>query len=417
MDMALLCAALVARGATEGPYTYTVADGEATITAFDTSWSGPLTIADTLGGCAVTAIGAGGFISCSGLTEVILPDSVGSVDLWAFLSCAGLTNVVVGAGVTNIGDTVWGNCTGLGEVTIPDTVASMGHGVFGGCSALTNATLGAGIRSMGEEVFYGCPLTSLALRNDLAEVDLDLAVGEALPRVRALSVGDGAPTAIGNAAFAGWSGLRTVTVGAGVTNIGDQAFMHCSALTNVVLGSRVRTIGEYAFHNCTGLTRVTIPENVTTIGNSAFYDCPSLASVTIGGGVASMADYAFAQCPGLGTVYFAGPPPASVGTNTFWNTPATLYYLPAFAADWPPVHAGRPTHVWNPAFAALCPGGQIALTVTGTPPLPVALEATTNLAAGPWVRLCTTNLTAGTLILADPAAAGLPARFYRLVGP
>lgn len=35
--MALLCAPWLGRGATEEPYTYTVAGGEATITGFDTS--------------------------------------------------------------------------------------------------------------------------------------------------------------------------------------------------------------------------------------------------------------------------------------------------------------------------------------------------------------------------------------------
>ena len=104
-------------------------------------------------------------------------------------------------------------------------------------------------------------------------------------------------------------------------------------------------IGPYAFDHCAGLTDITIPDSVTGIGGGAFAYCPSLASVMIGEGVARMANYAFAQCPGLRTVYFAGSPPASVGVNTFWNTPATLYYLPAFAADWPPVYAGRPTRV------------------------------------------------------------------------
>lgn len=42
--------------ATEGLYTYTVADRKATITDYSTSGSGALTIASTLGGYPVTAI-------------------------------------------------------------------------------------------------------------------------------------------------------------------------------------------------------------------------------------------------------------------------------------------------------------------------------------------------------------------------
>jgi hypothetical protein len=63
---------------TEGPYTYTVSNGKATITNFDTAYSGALTIPTTIGGFPVTTIGESAFQYCTGLTSVIIPASVTS---------------------------------------------------------------------------------------------------------------------------------------------------------------------------------------------------------------------------------------------------------------------------------------------------------------------------------------------------
>lgn len=55
----------VVSAATEGYYTYTVSNGEATITDVDTSISGDITIPDN-----VTAIGKGAFAWCNNLTRI-----------------------------------------------------------------------------------------------------------------------------------------------------------------------------------------------------------------------------------------------------------------------------------------------------------------------------------------------------------
>ena len=86
---------------------------------------------------------------------------------------------------------------------------------------------------------------------------------------------------IGNSAFAGCSGLTSVTIGSSVTTIGDDAFNNCSGLTSVTIPDSVTSIGDYAFSECSSLKSVTIPNSVTTIGNYAFDGCSNLTSVHI----------------------------------------------------------------------------------------------------------------------------------------
>ena len=72
-------------------------------------------------------------------------------------------------------------------------------------------------------------------------------------------------TSIGNSAFKGCSGLKSVTIPNSVTSIGNYAFYECSGLTSVIIGNSVTSIGDKAFQDCSGLTSVTIPNSVTII--------------------------------------------------------------------------------------------------------------------------------------------------------
>ena len=78
---------------TEGYYTYTVENGEATITDCDISISGEVVLPDTLGGYPVTSIGSWAFENCTGLTSVTIGNSVTSIGKSAFYYCSGLKNI------------------------------------------------------------------------------------------------------------------------------------------------------------------------------------------------------------------------------------------------------------------------------------------------------------------------------------
>ena len=108
--------------------------------------------------------------------------------------------------------------------------------------------------------------------------------------------------AIGDSAFAGCSGLTSITIPDGVTTIGNGAFRACSSLTSITIPDGVTSIGDSAFAVCTSLTSITIPDGVTTIGNGAFNGCSSLTSITIPNGVTSIGGSAFERCSSLTSI-------------------------------------------------------------------------------------------------------------------
>ena len=58
----------------------------------------------------------------------------------------------------------------------------------------------------------------------------------------------------------------------------------------------VSSIGNMAFQGCSGLKSITIPNSVTRIGYRAFYECRGLTSVTIPNSVTSIDMGAFSYC-------------------------------------------------------------------------------------------------------------------------
>ena len=186
-----------------------------------------------------------------------------------FQSCTGLVNIIIPDSVTGIDWEAFENCSSLASITIPNSVTRIYSGrSFIGCSSLTafNVSANNNYYSSSDDgkILYNKDKTTLLAY----------------------------PSATGD-----------VTIPDSVTEIGDDAFYNCDALTSVTIPNSVTEIGDDAFENCGSLTSVTIPDSVTSIGSSAFYDCSSLESVTIGNSVTYIGSCAFYNCSSLESVY------------------------------------------------------------------------------------------------------------------
>lgn len=273
---------LTASAATSGHYTYTVANGKATIENVVSTISGNITIPSTLGGYPVTNIGYGAFYGCTGLTSIAIPNSV-----------------------TSIGEGAFEACTGLTSVTLPNSVTGIGAGTFFGCTGLTSITIPNSVTSIGTSAFYSCKkLTSITIPNSV--------------------------TSIGNGAFEECSGLTSITIPKSVTSIGDGAFFGCTGLTSINIPSSVTSIGYYSFSYCKGLTSIIIPKSVTSIEECAFAECSGLTSVTIPTSVTTIGDCAFFGCNNITDVYYTGSEEQwqkiNIVTNNGALTNSTIHY-------------------------------------------------------------------------------------------
>ena len=295
------------KAATEGVLTYIVSNGEATITACDTSISGELVIPDTLGGYPVGSIGTSAFYGCSSLTRVVIPKGVKSIGEEAFRGCSSLMSIVIPEGLVSIGENAFNGCSKLSSIDIPKEVTSIGTNAFNGCTGL-NSVNTTDIRAWCEIEFGDIISNPCLYSNNLC------LNGE---QITELVIPEGV-ISIGACAFVGCSRLTSVIIPEEVTFVGKHAFSGCSGvkevpiksleawcgiefesatsnpcffsknlclngehITELVIPEGITSIGSYAFSGCSSLTSVVIPKEITNIGKGAFYSCSSLTSMTL----------------------------------------------------------------------------------------------------------------------------------------
>ena len=217
------------------------------------------------------------FEGMSGLSSVILPDTVTSIGDTAFQSCSNLKSINIPNGVTSIDKNTFNGCSSLTEIDIPDSVTTIDSSAFSGCNAVKTLVTGNGLTSL-DYLPITSALESVTIGDSITEIGAEKF--KDFTALTSVTIGSGVTT-IDYSAFSGCTILQTVTIGSGVTSIDYSAFNSCSALKSVIFaeGSRLTAIGGSAFYS-TGLTDITIPASVTTIGYDAFSACSALTSVT-----------------------------------------------------------------------------------------------------------------------------------------
>jgi hypothetical protein len=229
-------------------------------------------------------------------------------------------------------------------------------------------------------------------------------------------------TNIGQGAFE-FSGLTSITIPASVASIGESAFEGCAELTNATIPKGITSIANEMFLLCGSLARVTIASSVTNIGEGAFWYCGSLTNVTIPGSVTSIGTEAFNDCSNLSGVFFTGNPPTIADSTVFGddNSNPVIYYLEG-TDGWSSPFATRQALLWNPQIQTSgtnfgVQSNQFGFNITGTPYIPVVVEACTNLASPVWIPLQAFTLTNGLAYFSEILQTDNSGRYYRISSP
>lgn len=173
-----------------------------------------------------------------------------------FENFTGITGVVIPNTITNISESAFENCTGLKNVTIPDSITNIGERAFYGCTGLKSITLPNSITKISANAFAECTgFSSFTIPDSV--------------------------TTIENDAFRGCRGLREITLSKNLTTIFARTFENCTGLTSIIIPDSVTTIASDsfsagAFYGCSGLRKILIPDSVVNIGSEAFRDCKNL---------------------------------------------------------------------------------------------------------------------------------------------
>lgn len=231
------------------------------------------------------------FSKCTNLKTIDLPDTVTEIGAFAFADCTSLKDFTIPDGIKSIGEEAFYN-SGITSLVVPESVETIDKLAFSHMANLTNATFPA-----------GCGITFSDCKNlKTAKITGNPTVIDNYMFYECSQLTDfeipGSVKKIGYAAFYN-TALKEAVIPAGVTEIDDWAFGECQNLEKAMLPDGLKSIGEAAFYECPELTDSNIPDSVTTLGGYAFSCCPKLKDMTIPDTIDNFGECVFEDTPGV----------------------------------------------------------------------------------------------------------------------
>jgi len=156
--------------------------------------TGSFSIPSTIDEKNVVSIGRGAFENATGITGIVVPDTVKKIENNAFENCTSLSSVDLGS-IESISFDVFKGCTALKEITIPKTLKNTGVSpVFTNCTNLTKITLEDGLTIIPANLCATTGITEIVVPSTVKE--------------------------IGSGAFENCTSLNKITILDGVTDMG-----------------------------------------------------------------------------------------------------------------------------------------------------------------------------------------------------
>ena len=239
-------------------FEYAKIDGEAVITRYY-GVDSKIEIPEEINGMPVTRIYTSAF-SSSTAEEIIIPESVKTIDKLVFYSCTDLKNLTI-KGAETIGEGAFVSCNALENITISGNCKEIqGDEPFISCTNLQsiNVTDGDGAYSSENGVLYNKEKTIL-LAYPASKTDKEFKVPD------------------------------------GVKEISMSAFCYNNFLEKVDL-SGVERIDAYAFEGNKSLVNAELSDSLKIVEIYAFADCPKLNSIRVYESTDDISDYAFGYC-------------------------------------------------------------------------------------------------------------------------
>ena len=257
-------------------------------------------------------IARGAFRGCK-MTELILPDTVTTINSEAFEDCKNLTTIHFPASFTDF----HGKSENSGDNSGLDSWIK-------GCDSLKAFTVS-------ENNPHYKSMNGILYSKD------GKTVGPVPPAISFDSINWNGISAIGDFAFCGRETQRAdIEIPSQITSIGDYAFCgyggswydsSYDGTVNIKLNEGLASIGEYAFSSIYYLEEIDLPDSLTTLGKGAFASDNQLKSMTIPPKVTVIPDSLFEECLNLESVTLPNGI-TEIGQLAFYSNKFTSVQLP-----------------------------------------------------------------------------------------
>lgn len=203
----------------------------------------------------------------SGLEEVVIPASSSNwgfgEGMASFQECHNLTKATFAEGTTRVQDRIFFGCDALRTIIIPEGVTEIGAGAFAGCEALTELNLPNSLEVMGDRMLRGCPIRSLVIPANVREIAPSGLLGAALSKLSVDSANqyfdsrEGCNAIIRKADNSLIAAANGAFIPSSVDSIETEAFSELSGIRSLTLPAGLKKVAWGAFMNLENLTLIT----------------------------------------------------------------------------------------------------------------------------------------------------------------
>lgn len=207
------------------------------------------------------------FRDCINLSQVSIGNGVNYIESIAFYNCTNLKSIIIPPSVVYIGEAAFMS-SGITNIVIPDSVTELASGVFNHCYNLEHVTLPNSITKINSETFEDCTnLCHITIPKSVTEIEHSAFFRSGLMEI---VIPDNVKI-LENQAFRNCN-LTNIVVGNGITNINSTVFWENKNLLNLTIGNNVSNIEKDAFYGCTKLEQVIFKgKSISTITNMSNY--------------------------------------------------------------------------------------------------------------------------------------------------
>lgn len=248
------------------------------------------------------------FAGCTNLKSIKIPTSVTELGTHAF-SASGLTEIVVPETVTTMSSSVFSECKDLLKAEINANISKLPDYTFEYCNSLSQFGLGNYITTIGREAFKGCnAFTEVVIPEQIKHIDM--------------------------LAFSECMSLNCFTYPSKVTEVSDYMFYLCPNLKTVIFNENMTEVGTFAFSK-SGIETISLPEGITTIGSYCFEGCDIMTDLTLPSTLKFLGAYWIDDCPALNNIVCKSDLPPTIDAEYYFNLSAsfTKIYVPASSLD------------------------------------------------------------------------------------
>lgn len=319
-------------------------------------------------GSSITYLGSSSFKGCASLNSFDFGQSnVDSIDNWAFSQCTSLSSISLPEGLRTIKSQAF-SLTGLTALVIPNSVTkvellachdnrnlqtltigngvtSIGTSAFSGCPSLRTVTLGSSVRSIGNDAFGGSEYVNDLYYNGTLDQWCEIEFGNQGSSIfnNRFFVGNSLITdliipsgvrKLKQFAFCGMSGIQSITLPTSVIEMEVDAIatidditpfplyyegtltqwlnmtkqwnggitfnLHCQGqlMEHISIPPEITELKDYALSGTGSLVSITIPETIRHIGHCAIGDCNNLREIKVLSSEPASAADGFCSCSG-----------------------------------------------------------------------------------------------------------------------